>query len=645
MRRTLMILALGAALLPSISVSSELLLDLRIEETEASQTRDREKALRHYARTGQRDRLMREAERLREEDPSWRPPSDLFHQVDHGVDATPIWKALEQKDPALARQRLNELRDKYPGKTIDPKAIKAIEAAEREASFVSALSAGGKQDIVAAAKEAGYLDNCTRIDYRWQVADSLMKAGDKAGAREIQRDTLSDCDSLEYRLATLEKLHASHGLTVMREEAKALKARPDLSASDRAAIDKLLEKYANTGSSSNLAARVGAAEKPLPASVIREFEAEIERGRSRVNANVLGWYHYRMGDLDSAEKWFTRSNGWKENSNAIEGLARIEIARGNPAGAERIARPWIGEWENVRAVHREAILAGLNSGRIDQAGLDTAKVMAQTDEEVRLALGWFYLNDGRYAAAEDIFYRAVQTNPTPELVEALGVSYQRLGERRELERLYDRYAPRDEEYKKRLDPLLGPGGGALNAAMEAYEAGDYQGCLGHLYRAMNNGAGNMSSAWALSGWCHKSMGDYSRADEHFVTAMTKAESESDRKDPALGRVLIEAERGSLDEALRMARAYGVDEKHLDDLRTRKQVQVATDAYNNKDYVTAYAELNKAPSSREIDLMRAWSLFHLGKRQEAHDIFQRLDATESTPDTREGLKVTRNSIFR
>lgn len=641
MRRTIIALAMGAALLPTVAASSDLLIDLRVETTESAV--DREQALRHYARTGQRDRLAREAERLRGQDPSWRPPSDLFHQVDHDVDATPIWKALEAKDPVLARARLTDLRERHPGKTIDPKAIQALEAAEKESAFANAALSGDHRTVVTAAREAGYLEGCDRIDYRWQAADSLVKGGDKAGARDMQRSTLAECASLEHRIATLEKIHASHGLTAMREEAKTLKANPSVSASDRAAIDQLLGRYATTGSS--LAGRVSAAEAPLPRSVILEFESEIERDKSRANANILAWYHYRLGDLDAAERWFSRSKGWRDNANAIEGLARVEISRGNPAGAERISRPWAGQWDDVRSAHREALLAGLAAGTLDQAGLDTARKMAETDEEVRLALGWHLLDDRRYAAAEDVFYRSVQLNPTPDTVEGLAVAYERLGERRELERLYDRYGHRGEDYASRLDPLIGPAGGALDEAMAAYEAKDYQGCLDHLYRAMNSGAGDISSAWALSGWCHKEQGDYARADEHFVTAITKAESDADRKDAALGRVLIEAERGSVDEAIRMARHHGVEERHIEDLRTRKQVEVAVTAYNDKDYVQAYAELSKAPSTRETDLMKAWSMFHIGKRKEAHELFQRLDQTESTPDTREGLKITRNSIFR
>ncbi|MBL8590122.1 MAG: hypothetical protein JNK46_16430, partial [Methylobacteriaceae bacterium] len=67
-----------------------------------------------------------------------------------------------------------------------------------------------------------------------------------------------------------------------------------------------------------------------------------------------------------------------------------------------------------------------------------------------------------------------------------------------------------------------------------------------------------------------------------------------------------------------------------------------DAYNKSDYVGALGLLRQrggfAVESRDLTLIRAWSLYQLGKIDDAERLFRTLDAQMSTKETRSGLSA-------
>ena len=99
--------------------------------------------------------------------------------------------------------------------------------------------------------------------------------------------------------------------------------------------------------------------------------------------------------------------------------------------------------------------------------------------------------------------------------------------------------------------------------------------------------------------------------------------------------------GLTNEALDIANTYALTSAQRKTINIEILTQRARSAFNNRDYGAALIALDRrqglTAEGRDLNLMRAWSLFHLGHAQSAKALFQTLDHQLSTRETRRGLR--------
>ncbi|MCP1674477.1 hypothetical protein J2T57_001579 [Natronocella acetinitrilica] len=626
--------------------TSELVIELSIEGVDGPAALERERALRHYARSGERERLAVEIRRLQAADPDWQVPRDLFSQAETDADTTPVWRAIAAGDFDAAERALAGLRSAHPHFTPGEELATALRVEPAAAALLVASKAGDDNAVVAAAKATPEVLGCERLDLRWRTAESLSRLERFEAARANHAETLARCPGADVARATLEKHRAEQGEVAMRALARAHleKHAPDRPTVE--AIEALLAEQGDAGS--GLDARFAGADRPLGEALEADFAAEIMEERSRAKANILAWHYYRRGEHANAAEWFERSRAWGVNANAIQGLARVAIATGEPARGEAIARPWRGQWQSVRAAHEDALVALLGQSAeagdaLTHAQREAARAAAGQSRAVTLALAWHELEQGAAAHAQRLFSAALANKADVEAAEGLALAHRALGEERRVEAVVAEYAPRSAAHDAALTPLLGADGGHGQRAAQALEAGEHASCLREVRAGLADG--ERPGLLLLGGWCEKAAGRAEVAEDYFTRALGAGAEGEERADAGLGLALVAAERDGASAGLRVAARHGVRDAHLAPLREIERAERAVAAFEARDYQRANSLLAELPANRERDLMRAWSLHHLGQRRDAHGLFTRLDRAESTSETREGLRVTRNAIFR
>ncbi|WP_029010252.1 tetratricopeptide repeat protein [Azospirillum halopraeferens] len=336
-------------------------------------------------------------------------------------------------------------------------------------------------------------------------------------------------------------------------------------------------------------------------------------------------------------------------------------ATANPAEGEDYAavRGALAELEVGRT------LARLGARGAEPAAADLARaeaaVLERRDADGALALGWFHQNRRRFAQALEWFGRANEWEPGERAAEGLVLAYAGLNRRAEaLEaaRPWRGTSRRVDQAVRAVERPAGTGGPAAprgpSPLDRALAARDWSGCL-DLIEAERR-ANRFTAALAQQrGWCLMELDRPTEAEAAFAQALALAPSAP----PAERRRLTEgAEYGALQARLRQDDATGVvrdlptsqlSEAQRRDLRAGALASQALRAYEEQRHrdalrlLDARRELEAEP--RGLTLMRGWSLYALGRQNEALAVFEALDRRLSTADTREAVSVARRAIYR
>ena len=155
--------------------------------------------------------------------------------------------------------------------------------------------------------------------------------------------------------------------------------------------------------------------------------------------------------------------------------------------------------------------------------------------------------------------------------------------------------------------------------------------------ACSGGAGSAAAALTL-GWCLMQADRPQEAALAFDRAM--AGSGKTREDAAYGKSLAHLRTNLTNSAVEAANSAPMTRQHRNEIGVAVLSQRAQGAYNQGSYDDALAALDQrmahAPESRDLSLMRGWSLYHLGRKDEAERLFQALDKQTSTKESRQGI---------
>ncbi len=179
------------------------------------------RALRFYIQQDDSTATQAELRRLRLAFPDWRPPSDLRELLAApsvaSVDEGAIWRQIERRDYATARQLIDQGRAAQAGWTPPSEMLRVLETNEAQDGFDAAVAARNAPRAIETARRAPQLMSCERINNAWLLADMYVLAGQKPAALTTYRNTLQSCTSLAQMQPTLEKSSAVSSPAQLRE--------------------------------------------------------------------------------------------------------------------------------------------------------------------------------------------------------------------------------------------------------------------------------------------------------------------------------------------------------------------------------------------------------------------------------------------
>lgn len=191
----------------------------------------------------------------------------------------------------------------------------------------------------------------------------------------------------------------------------------------------------------------------------------------------------------------------------------------------------------------------------------------------------------------------------------------------------------------------GGGGGGGSAALGDYlSRKDYPNCIRHSSQLIAQGRATAQD-YLNRGWCLLNMGRPTEADRSFAKSV--AMGGKGRSDAAYGQTLAKLRNGTTNDAHIVAMNQPLSAKNRRDVDIAVLAQRAQKAYFAKDYRSALYALDqrrkRTPETRDLMLLRGWTLHHLGYRQQAYQVFQAVDSALSTKESRSALMQAKTDL--
>jgi cellulose synthase operon protein C len=351
-------------------------------------------------------------------------------------------------------------------------------------------------------------------------------------------------------------------------------------------------------------------------------------------ADALGTYARIIERCDDLDHRVATLEKAKElvSVRQLDRLFDLESKRAkSPAEAERIAE--------LRAqLARSGPPAPLDRLYQKGAGVETADaaaplVLQRKDADGAEKLGWIYYDAGRFEDARAWFERAQGWAPTAKRAEGLARAQAKLGHDQAVKTLA-------AAYPRQLGPL------AADTARErldrAFAARDHAAVL-----AASRGL-DTPIAHNLRGWTFLRLQRPTEALLEFERVLDgQATPGSAGREAAYGVASTRLALGNLDDALQIADAYHLPVEQRQAIYAEVLARRAGRAFAAKDDAACVALLEErrgyAEPSRALLIQEAWARYHLGQKITAQRIFAQLDRVYGTPETAEGLRVTRAAI--
>lgn len=189
--------------------------------------------------------------------------------------------------------------------------------------------------------------------------------------------------------------------------------------------------------------------------------------------------------------------------------------------------------------------------------------------------------------------------------------------------------------KPRVASSGGGGSGEL-ARMQANK--DYIGCLTLSSKLISSGRATAKD-YETRGWCLMGANRPTEAEQAFERSRKMGGGSA----AGYGESLANLRNGKTNDAMNAAMNTNMSADKRRELDIEMLTQRARAAFSAKDYQsTLYAldERKKRTSEgRDIMMMRAWSLYHIGFKREANALMKAIDRQLSTADSRRGVAAT------
>ncbi|SON58087.1 hypothetical protein HDIA_4546 [Hartmannibacter diazotrophicus] len=611
-------------------------------------------ALRYYAAHNEIDRYEAELKRLQTLYPEWTPPADIGALDGPGPEAG-LWTLYAADDLDGFDKALADLKAQDPAFALSNDLASKIAVKRDRRDLIAASNAGDAAKVVSLAEAHPDFGGCADLDVAWRLAEAHFAVAGKSAAFDDYHTLLSTCDDSAGRLATMQK-----ALALLGPDARPLTALGRTNPDGTGEFAGLEIDFVRADIAAVL--KDASAAKPDPALLASFADRTLANGPG-ADAGLLGWYRRLEGDHAGALKAFEiaatlgQAEGTSETDLAktAEGIVLSLDALGRRDEAVARARDGRDKSQALAKLYVDlgtARFEGDPRPRLPDAELaDYAKSVVETKSAAGAeALGWYAYDFHQYNTAADWFRFAQDTEAseararglilaeigTGDLASAKATKAKWLGDFADLADLTIA-APSSKS---------GGGKARTDALVTRFERHDYRGCIAIADQRIARSGTLPADASLMHGWCLMKMQRPNEAASAFAIAARG--SGQVRKDALYGRSLALMAAGEMRGAAEVAASGEMTGKRRNEIGTALLSNQAVAAFNGKRWTEALRLLDARPQhageTRDLAMMRGWSLWHLGRKSEAAKVFVALDQTLSTPETRSALATVRRPLL-
>ncbi|GAB5388951.1 MAG: hypothetical protein Alpg2KO_19190 [Alphaproteobacteria bacterium] len=580
----------------------------------------------------------------------------------------------DNTDSATALATGVPIRDEQYGINRSEKARRDFDTAYDNRDWDTAISVAGEFDTNMQDAQFDFMFGCENVANMWRAAEAYgerfiaeQRTSDQAMAFNHYFYIVDRCADQREHIGTIARARPYVSAQQFERIVTRAKERWPNDQAFIAKVDEVSGRSAD-GSYEDPYAPIytEARYNEVTPQMLTEYEQQANDALAKGEtdkAEAIAWYYYNQRDYKQAGKWFEKAAEVNPSQSVKEGIALTDALLGNFKEAEKAAyenrnnsKAAAELYTNIgrTILSRDSALKAMDAGF---TGRFEEHVKATQSVDGAVSLGWHYFAKKDYKTARSWFTFAEGLKRTDKGCEGLALSQRALKDNAGYKATSKYCSARSPELKRLFDNLnrTGARGRSSRPAAPAYKAtdiskatrayleGDFSRCLNELNKHVDHKSYDVGVS-LQRGWCTLGLKRPTEAIALFNEAATLPTNDPRQVevDTAFGRSLALLQKGLIDEAMRNAKYYRLDQKTLSELRAEALTQRANLAFNAGSYEDALRFLEHraavAPLRRDLLIMQAWALYHKGEIQESARIFAMLDRQMRSPETEEGLRV-------
>jgi hypothetical protein len=615
-------------------------------------------ALYYYAEQKQEHRVAAEAARLRLKFPQFEMPKDLYlPQSARGIDETVLWQFYDKSDftgiDAEIIRRKSETPDWEPTADFTEKLARRkqrvlMTEAAKGNNWMEVIQAGGSIDPAAE----------TEVDLLWTLIDAYAQTGMKQPLADVYRGILlREGDKRlpdAVLVTTLQKAIRDFSAAEVQAVMQKLAVTPAMQAGlQPVAFDLMRKTVADFNSDEKQTV-------PLSDDQLAPLKAAVPPKTG--DMALLGWYYLKVKQPAVSAQWFSKALAIQAEASNAKGLYLSLAAQNLEEEAYKVAATYLQDLSGDPEFLMNAL--SLRFAKPDMAPIDekivasySTTILQTLNADHAEILAWYAYNSKQYEAASAWFQKAVEWKMAPARVKGLALSYLRLSQTQEFVALQEKYGSAYPDIWDEIRAASPPKGRAAASVVKPrgiiqanyfrnFQAKRYAACITDLAGLRSRGQLSADAA-QIGGWCYLGLGRLAEARAAFAEGL--AAGGQIRADAAYGTALTLLRGRLTDDAEATIRAYPLSAERDREIRVEIYFQRARASFDRKQYQKTLDALNARASlvaePADLSQLRGWAYYHLGNKQVAKQVFQRLNDHLSNADVRRGLIATSQTDTR
>jgi hypothetical protein len=615
-------------------------------------------ALYYYAEQKQDERVAAEAARLRLKFPQFEMPQDLYlPQSARGIDEAVLWQLYDKSDftgiDAEIIRRKTETPDWAPTADFTEKLTRRkqrvlMTEAAKDNKWADVIQAGGSIDPVTE----------TEADLLWLLIDAYAQTGMKQPLADVYRGILlREGDKRlpdAVLVTTLQKAVRDFPVSEVQAAMQKLAVTPALqSGLQPVAFDLMRKTVADFNADEKQTA-------PLSDDQLAPLKAAVPPKAG--DMALLGWYYLKIKQPAVSAQWFSKALVIQADASNAKGLYLSLAAQNLEEEANKVAATYLQDLSGDPEFLMNAL--SLRFAKPDMAVIDekivasySTTILQTLNADHAEILAWYAYNSKQYEASSAWFQKAVDWKVAPARVKGLALSYLRLSQKPEFAALQERYGVTYPDIWDEIRVASPPKGRAATAVIKPrgviqanyfrnFQAKRYAACINDLADLRSRGQLTPDAA-QIGGWCYLGLGRLAEARAAFAEGL--AAGGQVQADAAYGTALTLLRGRLTDDAEAIIRAYPLNVERDREIRVEIYFQRARATFDRKQYQKTLDALNARASlvaePADLSQLRGWAYYHLGNKQVAKQVFQRLNDHLSDAGVRRGLVATSQTDTR